>query len=83
MNRHINLPPLTRAADLLPASIDAAERTVEVVWSTGARVRRGPARAGAPIRRGVSGAARGQPATAVDDRGPDPGERLLDLGVAA
>jgi ribosomal protein S25 len=42
MNRHIDLPPLTRAADLLPASIDAAERTIEVVWSTGARVRRNP-----------------------------------------
>lgn len=42
MNRQIDLPPLTRAADLLPASIDAAERTIEVVWSTGARVRRNP-----------------------------------------
>ena len=42
MTRHIDLPPLTRAADLLPASIDAAERTIEVVWSTGARVRRNP-----------------------------------------
>lgn len=42
MTRNIDLPPLTRAADLLPASIDAAERTIEVVWSTGARVRRIP-----------------------------------------
>jgi len=42
MTRNIDLPPLTRAADLLPASIDAAERTIEVVWSTGARVRRTP-----------------------------------------
>lgn len=42
MTRNINLPPLTRAADLLPASIDAAERTIDVVWSTGARVRRTP-----------------------------------------
>jgi hypothetical protein len=42
MIRNIDLPPLTRAADLLPASIDAAERTIEVVWSTGARVRRNP-----------------------------------------
>ena len=42
MNRHIDLPSLTRAADLLPASIDAAERTIDVVWSTGARVRRNP-----------------------------------------
>jgi len=42
MTQNINLPPLTRAADLLPASIDAAERTIEVVWSTGARVRRNP-----------------------------------------
>jgi hypothetical protein len=37
MTRNIDLPPLTRAADLLPASIDAAERTIDVVWSTGAR----------------------------------------------
>ena len=42
MTRNIDLPPLSRAADLLPASIDAAERTIEVVWSTGARVRRNP-----------------------------------------
>ncbi len=42
MTRNIDLPPLTRAADLLPASIDAAERTIDVVWSTGARVRRHP-----------------------------------------
>lgn len=42
MTRNIDLPPLTRAADLLPASIDAAERTIEVIWSTGARVRRNP-----------------------------------------
>ncbi|MFM8746199.1 MAG: prohead protease/major capsid protein fusion protein, partial [Aestuariivirga sp.] len=42
MTRNIDLPPLTRAADLLPASIDAAERTIDVVWSTGARVRRNP-----------------------------------------
>ncbi|WP_100964373.1 prohead protease/major capsid protein fusion protein [Bosea sp. FBZP-16] len=42
MTRNIDLPPLTRAADLLPASIDAAERTIDVVWSTGARVRRTP-----------------------------------------
>ncbi|MFD2249322.1 ribosomal protein S25 [Pseudochelatococcus lubricantis] len=42
MTRNIDLPPLTRAADLLPASIDAVERTIDVVWSTGARVRRNP-----------------------------------------
>ena len=42
MTRNIDLPPLTRVADLLPASIDAAERTIDVVWSTGARVRRNP-----------------------------------------
>jgi hypothetical protein len=42
MNRHIDLPPLMRAAELLPSSIDQEARTIEVVWSTGARVRRHP-----------------------------------------
>ena len=42
MNRHIDLPPLMRAADLLPSSIDREARTIEVIWSTGARVRRHP-----------------------------------------
>jgi hypothetical protein len=42
MNRHIDLPPLMRAADILPSSIDREARTIEVVWSTGARVRRHP-----------------------------------------
>jgi hypothetical protein len=42
MNRQIDLPPLMRAADLLPSSLDREARTIEVVWSTGARVRRQP-----------------------------------------
>ena len=36
----VDLPMQTRAAELMPASIDESARTVEVVWSTGARVRR-------------------------------------------
>ena len=35
-----NIPLLTRRADLAPASADRDARTVEVVWSTGAPVRR-------------------------------------------
>lgn len=42
MDRKFNLPAMSRAADLVPASIDAADRTIDVVWSTGARVRRHP-----------------------------------------
>ncbi|TCT05391.1 Mu-like prophage major head subunit gpT [Tepidamorphus gemmatus] len=34
------LPLLTRRADLAPATADAQARTVEVIWSTGAPVRR-------------------------------------------
>jgi len=40
MKSELNLPLLTRAAELLPASFNEAARTVEVIWSTGARVRR-------------------------------------------
>jgi hypothetical protein len=42
MHGTINLPPLTRAADLLPTTLDDEDRSIEVVWSTGARVRRRP-----------------------------------------
>jgi hypothetical protein len=42
MHGTINLPALLRAADLLPATIDENDRSIEVVWSTGARVRRQP-----------------------------------------
>jgi hypothetical protein len=42
MHGTIDLPPLLRAADLLPATLDDADRSIEVVWSTGARVRRQP-----------------------------------------
>jgi phage head maturation protease len=40
MKSELNLPVLTRAAELLPASFNEEARTVEVIWSTGARVRR-------------------------------------------
>ena len=42
MHGTIDLPPLQRAADLLPASLDEKDRSIEVVWSAGARVRRQP-----------------------------------------
>jgi hypothetical protein len=42
MHGTINLPALLRTADLLPATIDEDDRSIEVVWSTGARVRRQP-----------------------------------------
>lgn len=38
----IDLPLLIRAASLAPESVDADARTVEVVWTSGARVRRSP-----------------------------------------
>ena len=42
MHGTIELPALRRAADLLPATIDEQDRSIEVIWSTGARVRRQP-----------------------------------------
>lgn len=42
MHGTIDLPALMRAADLVPASLDEKDRSIEVVWSTGARVRRQP-----------------------------------------
>ena len=42
MNRQIDLPSFKRAAEVVPSSIQADDRSVEVVWSTGARVRRQP-----------------------------------------
>ena len=42
MNGTIELPALRRAADLLPATINEEDRSIEVVWSTGSRVRRQP-----------------------------------------
>ncbi|MBV6486686.1 MAG: hypothetical protein GHHEDOFH_00621 [Pseudorhodoplanes sp.] len=42
MQGTIDLPPLQRAADILPATLDEKDRSIEVVWSTGARVRRQP-----------------------------------------
>ena len=38
----IDVPALRRAADLLPTTLDEKDRSIEVVWSTGARVRRPP-----------------------------------------
>ena len=37
-----DLPSFKRAAEVVPSSIQADDRSVEVVWSTGARVRRQP-----------------------------------------
>ncbi len=42
MHGTIDLPALQRAADILPATLDEKDRSIEVVWSTGARVRRQP-----------------------------------------
>ena len=42
MDTTIELPALRRAAELAPNSADAEGRTIDVVWSTGARVRRVP-----------------------------------------
>ena len=42
MHGTIDLPPLQRSADILPATLDERDRSIEVVWSTGARVRRQP-----------------------------------------
>jgi hypothetical protein len=42
MDTTIELPALRRAAELAPGSVDSDARTVEVIWSTGARVRRVP-----------------------------------------
>jgi len=40
MNTMIELPAMRRSAELAPNSVDSAARTVEVIWSAGARVRR-------------------------------------------
>jgi hypothetical protein len=42
MHGTIDLPAFRRAADLLPATLDETDHSIEVVWSTGARVRRQP-----------------------------------------
>ena len=42
MDKTIELPALRRMAELAPGSVDSDTRTVEVIWSTGARVRRVP-----------------------------------------
>jgi hypothetical protein len=42
MHDTMDLPALRRAADLLPSTLDDADRSIDVVWSTGARVRRQP-----------------------------------------
>ncbi len=40
MDTMIELPAQLRSAELAPNSVDPASRTVEVIWSAGARVRR-------------------------------------------
>jgi hypothetical protein len=40
MDTMIELPALRRSAELAPNSVDSDARTVEVIWSAGARVRR-------------------------------------------
>ena len=40
MKHTIELPAMRRSAELAPNSVDSAARTVEVIWSAGARVRR-------------------------------------------
>ncbi|MDD7908305.1 hypothetical protein PUV47_00090 [Pseudovibrio exalbescens] len=40
MEQTIELPAFRRSAELAPNSIDPETRSVEVIWSTGARVRR-------------------------------------------
>lgn len=40
-NGTVDLPRLSRAAAILPKTLDAEARTVDVVWTTGARVMRG------------------------------------------
>ena len=40
MDTMIELPAMRRSAELAPNTADADSRTVEVVWSAGARVRR-------------------------------------------
>lgn len=42
MDNTIELPAMRRAAELAPNSTNKETRTIEVVWSTGARVRRSP-----------------------------------------
>lgn len=42
MDKTIELPAMRRAAELAPNSADRETRTIDVVWSTGARVRRQP-----------------------------------------
>jgi len=39
MEQTIELPAFRRSAELAPNSIDPETRSVEVIWSTGARVR--------------------------------------------
>tara|TARA_R110000787_G_scaffold143488_5_gene257284 strand:- start:55641 stop:57668 length:2028 start_codon:yes stop_codon:yes gene_type:complete len=42
MDKTIELPAMRRAAELAPNSADQEGRTIDVVWSTGSRVRRQP-----------------------------------------
>ncbi|MFC6688652.1 prohead protease/major capsid protein fusion protein [Jhaorihella thermophila] len=49
----VALPALTRAAEMVPASLNEAERTVDVIWTTGARVAR-PRLFGDPVEEELS-----------------------------
>lgn len=40
MKRKISLPTMTRQAPVVPSSVNREERTFDIVWTTGARVRR-------------------------------------------
>ncbi|MEO5364526.1 MAG: hypothetical protein H7838_13010 [Magnetococcus sp. DMHC-8] len=47
-HRHIDLPMQVRSANFVPGTVNGEERTVEMVWSTGASVRRTDWRTGKP-----------------------------------
>ena len=61
MDTMIELPAMRRTAELAPNTADATARTVEVVWSAGARVRRASF-FGEPYRRGTQPRSRPCPA---------------------
>ncbi|OSM07358.1 prohead protease/major capsid protein fusion protein [Magnetofaba australis] len=50
----VDLPMQVRAAAFAPESVDAEKRTIELVWSTGAAVRRRDSRSGKPYEEQLS-----------------------------